>query len=86
MERWKISIASRPLVAWYSVTRFEKMRRSMVRRTMLESSTIKSLQLVPAGLTPVGQHDVELAELARLLAERISPPSLASASRTALIP
>src|SRR5262245_44680537 len=50
------------------------MCRSMLRRTMLESSTINNLPLVPVTfLTPIGQHDVELAELARLLPQRDPP-------------
>src|SRR6185369_13951614 len=58
------------------------MCRSMLRRTVLESSTINNLPLVPdtvlaSVLTSIGQHDVELAELASpLLSQRDPPPQL----------
>src|SRR5690349_6414088 len=50
------------------------MCRSMLRRMVLESSTINSLPLVPGTvLTPIWQHDVELAELAAPLPQRDPP-------------
>src|SRR6185436_12509926 len=51
------------------------MCRSMLRRTVLESSTINNLPLVPGTVltSNVWQHDVELAELARLLPQRDPP-------------
>src|SRR5689334_5009261 len=50
------------------------MCRSMLRRTVLESSTINRLPRVAGTvLTSIGQHDVELAELAALLPQRDLP-------------
>src|SRR3954465_4300625 len=53
------------------------MCRSMLRRMVLESSTINNLPLVPGTvLTSIGQRDVELTGLARLLPQRDPPPQL----------
>src|SRR6266545_7027018 len=50
------------------------MCRSMLRRTVLESSTINNLPLVSSMvLTPIWQHDAELAELPHLLPQRDPP-------------
>src|SRR3954467_2386011 len=50
------------------------MCRSMLRRMVLESSTINNLPLVPGTVLPsIGQRDVELTGLARLLPQRDPP-------------